>query len=121
MISQSMQRSAGILCSSSSLPSERTISQAASVSPFSKRAQASRQPGPPPDAGIVPPASRPPTRALSSQAVIALFEVAGVVVRPAELEQRPEQVVVVARQPRRLDGRFGDLDRFAQATPNSYG
>ncbi len=47
------------------------MSQAACTSPFSKRAQASCQPGPPPDAGIVPPASRPPTRALSSPATIA--------------------------------------------------
>ena len=46
-------------------------SQARSISPASNSDMPRTQPGPPPPAGIVSPASRPPTRALSSAAAIA--------------------------------------------------
>ena len=69
--SQSKQRSTGILFSSSSLPSALHDLRARSTSPASNRDIASAQPGPPPPAGIVAPAIRPPTCALSSAAAIA--------------------------------------------------
>ena len=47
------------------------ISALRSTSPASNNDMARTQPGPPPPAGIVSPASRPPTRALSSAAAMA--------------------------------------------------
>ncbi len=95
-LSQSKQRSTGIVHAELVVAELEHRPQLASTSPSSKRQTPSAQPGPPPAVGIVPRDQAP----VDAQALLArrdrAVEVARVVARPAELEQRPVELVGLA-------------------------